>query len=132
MNQRLAYVMKKLVKEHNILMAQLEEQFSQGNLTLQKLWVNIQPCLETFSFLAEVCQDILNGNCRGGTTLSLLHDKTYSLVGQAATQELCLHLTQSACVPYFGILEKWLYKGMQLLCLVHTTQYTQVYICFVV
>ncbi len=30
----------------------------------------------------------------------------------AKGQELCLYLTQSACVPYFEILEKWIYKGI--------------------
>lgn len=28
------------------------------------------------------------------------------------TQELCLYLTQAASVPYFDILEKWIYKGI--------------------
>uniref|UniRef100_K1PPH0 Gamma-tubulin complex component n=1 Tax=Magallana gigas TaxID=29159 RepID=K1PPH0_MAGGI len=27
-------------------------------------------------------------------------------------QDLCLYLTQAACVPYFEILEKWIYKGI--------------------
>ena len=62
--------------------------------------------------LATICHDVINGGCRGGTTLSLLHDKTFSLVGEAASQDLCLYLTQAACVPYFGMLEKWLYKGL--------------------
>ena len=58
-----------------------------------------------------MCRDVINGNCRGGTTLSLLHEKTYSHVGEPSSQDLCLYLTQAACVPYFGMLEKWLYKG---------------------
>jgi hypothetical protein len=48
----------------------------------------------------------------GGKVLSLLHDRTSSFTGDPTGQELCLYLTQKACVPYMEILEKWVYKGV--------------------
>ena len=44
--------------------------------------------------------------------LSLLHEETTSYIGDPTGQELCLFLTQKACVPYMEILEKWMYKGI--------------------
>lgn len=52
------------------------------------------------------------GECMGGSTLSLLHDKTFNYTGDSQAQELCLYLTKAASVPYFEILEKWIYRGI--------------------
>ncbi|CAG2247110.1 GCP2 [Mytilus edulis] len=68
-NHALSASMRTLIKDYMVLVAQLEQQYRNGNLTLQKF-----------------CD--------------------------AKCQELCLFLTQSACVPYFEILEKWIYKGI--------------------
>lgn len=48
----------------------------------------------------------------GGATLSLLHDRTFNYTGDSQAQELCLYLTKAASVPYFEILEKWIYRGI--------------------
>lgn len=52
------------------------------------------------------------GECVGGATLSLLHDRSFSYTGDSQAQELCLYLTTAASVPYFEILEKWIYRGI--------------------
>lgn len=52
------------------------------------------------------------GECIGGATLSLLHDRSFSYTGDSQAQELCLHLTKAASTPYFEILEKWIYRGI--------------------
>lgn len=48
----------------------------------------------------------------GGSTLSLLHDRTFNYTGDSQAQELCLYLTKAASVPYFEMLEKWIYRGI--------------------
>lgn len=48
----------------------------------------------------------------GGSTLTLLHDRTFNYTGDSQAQELCLYLTKAASVPYFEILEKWIYRGI--------------------
>ncbi|KAG1670485.1 Gamma-tubulin complex component 2 [Nymphon striatum] len=81
-------------------------------LTLQKMWFYLQPTMLTMENLATVVKTIVMGNCRGGSVLSLLHNKTTSSSGDVKIQDLCLYLTQAATVPYFGILEKWIYRGL--------------------
>lgn len=111
-NHALSASMRTLVKDYMVLVAQLEQQYRNGNLTLQKFWFYIQPTMRTLDILASVANSINRGECIGGAVLSLLHEKTSGLIGDAKGQELCLFLTQSACVPYFEILEKWIYKGI--------------------
>lgn len=111
-NHALSSAMRTLIKDYMVLVAQLEQQLRVGSLSLQKLWFYIQPSIRTLDIMASVANSINRGECIGGAVLSLLHEKTYSFIGDIKGQELCLYLTQSACVPYFEILEKWIYKGI--------------------
>ncbi|XP_035664951.1 gamma-tubulin complex component 2-like [Branchiostoma floridae] len=111
-NHALCAAMRNLAKEYLILVAQLEHQSRQGQLSLQKFWFYVQPCKRTLEILAAIAETVNKGDCRGGAVLSLLHERTASLVGDSKAQDLCLYLTQAACVPYFEILERWIYKGI--------------------
>ncbi|KAK3086762.1 hypothetical protein FSP39_022926, partial [Pinctada imbricata] len=111
-NHALSAAMRTLTKDYMVLVAQLEQQYRTGNLTLQKMWFYIQPTMRTLDILASIANSVNRGECIGGAVLSLLHEKTSGLVGDSKGQDLCLYLTQSACVPYFEILEKWIYKGI--------------------
>lgn len=110
-NHALSSAMRTLVKDYMVLVAQLEQQLRLGSLSLQKLWFYIQPSMRTLEILSVIANSVNRGECIGGAVLSLLHEKTSSMIGDIKGQELCLYLTQSACVPYFEILEKWIYKG---------------------
>ncbi|KAJ8314612.1 hypothetical protein KUTeg_006762 [Tegillarca granosa] len=92
-NHALSAAMRTLIKDYMVLVAQLEHQFRTGNLTLQKLWFYIQPTIRTLEILSNISNSI-------------------NRYIDAKGQELCLYLTQSSCVPYFEILEKWIYKGI--------------------
>ncbi|XP_078663652.1 gamma-tubulin complex component 2-like [Branchiostoma floridae x Branchiostoma belcheri] len=111
-NHALCAAMRNLAKEYLILVAQLEHQSRQGQLSLQKFWFYVQPCKRTLEILATIAETVNKGDCRGGAVLSLLHERTASLVGDSKAQDLCLYLTQASCVPYFEILERWIYKGI--------------------
>ena len=111
-NHALAAAMKNLVRDYFTLVAQLETQLNGGQLTLQKMWFYLQPTMRTFELLASICRSIDKGDCRGGPVLSILHEKTTSMIGDAKAEELCLYLTQNACVPYFEMLQKWIFKGV--------------------
>ena len=111
-NHALAAAMKNLVRDYFTLTAQLETQLHAGQLTLQKMWFYLQPTMRTFELLASICRGIDKGDCRGGPVLSILHEKTTSMIGDAKAEELCLYLTQNACVPYFEMLQKWIFKGV--------------------
>ena len=112
-NQALGAAMRDLVKEYLIVAAQLEHQLLSGQLTLQKMWYYVQPCLRTLEVLSHVAFLVDKGECRGGKTLSVLH-RTASgggYVGDRSAQEVCLHLARTASRPYFEMLERWIYKG---------------------
>ncbi|KAL1264013.1 hypothetical protein QQF64_004368 [Cirrhinus molitorella] len=87
-------------------------EYGQGTLSLQKLWFYIQPTMRTMEILASIATSVDKGECMGGSTLSLLHDRTFNYTGDSQAQELCLYLTKAASVPYFEILEKWIYRGI--------------------
>uniref|UniRef100_H3AUY2 Gamma-tubulin complex component n=1 Tax=Latimeria chalumnae TaxID=7897 RepID=H3AUY2_LATCH len=111
-NHALAAAMRTLMKEYMILVTQLEHLQRQGMLSLQKLWFYIQPTMRTMEILASLATSVEKGECMGGSTLSLLHDRTFNYTGDSQAQELCLYLTKAASVPYFEILEKWIYRGI--------------------
>ncbi|XP_072875598.1 gamma-tubulin complex component 2 isoform X1 [Chlorocebus sabaeus] len=111
-NHALAAAMRALVKEHLILVSQLEQLHRQGLLSLQKLWFYIQPAMRTMDILASLATSVDKGECLGGSTLSLLHDRSFSYTGDSQAQELCLYLTKAASAPYFEVLEKWIYRGI--------------------
>lgn len=111
-NHALCAAMRTLLKEYLILVAQLEHQFRLGQLSLQKLWFYVQPCLRTMEILSSIVMAIDKASCKGGAVLTLLHEKTVGYTGDTKSQDLCLFLTQAACVPYFDILEQWIYKGI--------------------
>lgn len=111
-NHALTAAMRTLMKEYLILVTQLEHLQRQGLLSLQKLWFYIQPTMRTMEILASIASSLDKGECMGGATLSLLHDRTFNYTGDSQAQELCLYLTKAASVPYFEILEKWIYRGI--------------------
>nr|XP_048311264.1 gamma-tubulin complex component 2 isoform X2 [Myodes glareolus] len=111
-NHALAAAMRTLVKEYLILVTQLEQLHRQGLLSLQKLWFYIQPAMRTIDILASLATSVDKGECVGGLTLSLLHDRSFNYTGDSQAQELCLYLTKAASAPYFEILEKWIYRGI--------------------
>uniref|UniRef100_A0A8C6NR89 Gamma-tubulin complex component n=1 Tax=Nothobranchius furzeri TaxID=105023 RepID=A0A8C6NR89_NOTFU len=111
-NHALTAAMRTLMKEYLILVTQLEHLQRQGLLSLQKLWFYIQPTMRTMEILASIASSLDKGECMGGSTLSLLHDRTFNYTGDSQAQELCLYLTKAASVPYFEILEKWIYRGI--------------------
>ncbi|XP_069836856.1 gamma-tubulin complex component 2 isoform X4 [Dendropsophus ebraccatus] len=111
-NHALSAAMRTLVKEYMILVTQLEHLQRQGLLSLQKLWFYIQPTLRAMEVLASLAISLDKGECLGGATLSLLHDRTFGYTGDTQAQDLCLYLTKAASAPYFEILEKWIYRGI--------------------
>ena len=111
-NQALCAAMRGLVKEYCVVVAQLEHQLHLNQLSLQKLWYYVQPCMATLSVLDRIATTVSRGSCRGGKTLTTLHTITTGYIGEARTQELCLHLARVACQPYFTSLGQWVYCGL--------------------
>lgn len=108
----LCSAMRSLLKDYYVFVAQLEQQFRKGLLTLQKIWFYIQPSMKTIDILATVAIMIEKGNCKGASILTLLHEKTEAYTGDPKGKDLCLYLTQAASAPYFDILQNWIYQGV--------------------
>ena len=111
-NQALCAAMQELLKEYQVVVAQLEHQAHTGQLSLQKLWYYIQPCLATLTVLSRIATAIARGTCRGGKTLTTLHSITMGYIGEERAQELCVHLSRAACRPYFNSLAEWVHRGV--------------------
>lgn len=110
-NQALSSAMRELLKEYLLVSAQLESQHHHGNLTVQKVWYYVQPCLHALGIAARIAVSVSKGACRGGKTLSTLHSLTTGYTGDERSQELCLHLVKAACAPYFEMLGYWVFQG---------------------
>lgn len=111
-HQALSSSIRGLVREYLLLVAQLEYQFTCGQLTLQKLWYYVQPCIKTLELLAHIASTVNRArHCRGGRTLSLLHDITTGTMGDDRGQQLAEYVTSLSCVPFFDMLTEWLHKG---------------------
>lgn len=111
-NQALSAAMRSLLREYLLIVVQLEHQFNIGELTLQKMWYYIQPCMRTMSVLAQVASTVNKArHCRGGRTLTLLNAMTSGMLGDQKSQEVILHLTRSSSAPFFEMLSLWLQRG---------------------
>lgn len=111
-NQALAASMRDLLEDYTILVTQLEHKLvNQGSLTLPKCWFYVQPSLAYMAVLATCAQAIWEGKCYGGKTLGALHKRATSLTGDTRAKDICLFLAKAASVPYFNMLESWVYRG---------------------
>ncbi|XP_075727650.1 gamma-tubulin complex component 2 isoform X2 [Rhipicephalus microplus] len=111
-NQAVAACMRELLEDYTILITQLEHKLvSQGALTLHKCLFYVQPCLAYMAVLATCAQAIWEGKCYGGSTLGTLHKRATSLTGDTKAKDICLYLAKAASVPYFKMLEGWVYRG---------------------
>ncbi|CAL8083795.1 unnamed protein product [Calicophoron daubneyi] len=111
-NQALASGMRKLTKDYMVLICQLEHQYKLGELTIAKLKFFLQETATVFTQLARIAADISTANCAGGAVLSLLHNTARTVYGVKQMHELMNHLLIVASVPFFKILQKWIYRGV--------------------
>ncbi|XP_023945921.2 gamma-tubulin complex component 2 isoform X2 [Bicyclus anynana] len=100
-----------LLKDYYTMVAQLETEQMSSSLTLQKLWYFVLPTMHTMQVLAAIVTSIGKSELRGGSVLTVLHEKTSTLTGDARAQEIALFLTERACRPYLNILDQWIHKG---------------------
>lgn len=100
---------KDLLKEYVVVVAQLEHRARQGELSLQKLWFYIQPSMRTIDLLFQVV--VACNTSYGGALLTTIH-ATSASVGDGIARDTLMHLLHRASVPYFRMLELWLYFGV--------------------
>lgn len=55
--------MRTLLKDYLVLVAQMEHQFKQGSLTLQRMWFYLQPCIHTLEVVGSIARNISAVRC---------------------------------------------------------------------
>ncbi len=68
--QALAAALRALLRQHLVLVAQLETQHRAGALPLQRLWLALQPVLPTFAWLADVVDEATRVRACGNLRLT--------------------------------------------------------------
>ncbi|KAJ4456756.1 putative Gamma-tubulin complex component 2 [Paratrimastix pyriformis] len=108
----LSGALRTTLKDHLVLVTQLEESWRQGQLTLQKLLWYVQPHIQLLVSLEKLMRTVGDGNLRGGELLSVLHSQATSAGGSALFQQVYGHLVECACEPYLRMLSEWIYRGV--------------------
>uniref|UniRef100_A0A1I8H2W9 Gamma-tubulin complex component n=3 Tax=Macrostomum lignano TaxID=282301 RepID=A0A1I8H2W9_9PLAT len=110
-NQALSGSITALLRDLGVLVCQLEHQQRIGQLRLHRLHCCLQEPARVLETLAEIAHDVNQGECLGGSVLSLLHDKACASAGDPKRHRLLLHLTKAASRPFFDMLQTWVYRG---------------------
>lgn len=110
-NQAFIGFIRSSLKEYFGLIAQLEILHLKNDLTLQKMWYFLNSSKETLEILKYVCYKIKQGSCIGGATLSIMHEKTNSNVGNVNVYGFCLQMIKLSSKPFLKILERWITEG---------------------
>uniref|UniRef100_A0A183AN02 Gamma-tubulin complex component n=1 Tax=Echinostoma caproni TaxID=27848 RepID=A0A183AN02_9TREM len=111
-NHALAGAIRRLIKDYLVLLCQLEHQYRIGQLGIARLQFFLRDSATIFTQLSRVVMDITRGNCLGGAVLSLLYDHARTVYGVKQMNELLSYLLRAASVPFFTILQKWIYRGV--------------------
>uniref|UniRef100_A0A8D8BTZ4 Gamma-tubulin complex component n=1 Tax=Culex pipiens TaxID=7175 RepID=A0A8D8BTZ4_CULPI len=110
--QALRAALQSIVNDYYLSITQLEDLFLKQQLTFHKLLYFLRPVFHTMEVLAETVTAIRQTNCRGGTVLTLLHDKITSTTGDEKSQKVLIHLIEQAAVPYMEMLQLWIREGV--------------------
>lgn len=110
--QSLRAALQSIVNDYYLSITQLEDLFLKNQLTFHKLLYFLRPVFHTMETLAETVTAIRQTNCRGGTVLTLLHDKITATTGDEKSQKVLIHLIEQAAVPYMEMLQLWIREGV--------------------
>jgi len=122
-----AGALRQCLKEHLVMVAQLQSQHRAKGLRLQQLWYFLQPAARALATLHSLLQAVvappppassgavgsgnIRGPCSGGALLRLLHERRRSAVGAPEGVALLDFLLQRAAAPFFELLQAWIYRG---------------------
>lgn len=86
----------------------MDQEFVQGELTLQKLWYYVQPSLRIIEAIHKLV--LANSKLTGGALLSKIVDNLNMSTDTQAI-EVYQYLLQKAFIPYMRQLSEWIYYG---------------------
>lgn len=65
-----------------------------------------------FTHMDRLASNINTGECTGGAVLSIIHESLRLTATLNQVHDCMFFLMRSACVPFFQILRKWIYRGI--------------------
>jgi gamma-tubulin complex component 2 len=101
--------MRSLINEYTILIAQLEHQFRNGSLSLQKLFFYTQPALRTLAALDDIVYSV--GYRIGGDLLNVIDRLRSECGGDRKVHSLYSYLLSKSSIPTFNMLTRWVHYG---------------------
>lgn len=97
-----------LLKEYKLKITQIDVELEKNDLTLQKLWYYLQPCMRTLECLHKFVEEA--ENLKGGALLNTIFKSMLSS-SDAIHKKLFTFLLEKASVPYLDMLSKWIHYG---------------------
>jgi gamma-tubulin complex component 2 len=105
----LCAALKKIMREFDVLIAQLEHKYQQNDLSLQKMMFLLQPSKTTLMMLDRLCQRLLN--TVGGHMLDVLHGCMLEQ-GDNQARDLHHHLLMESSRPFLRMLSLWIFRSV--------------------
>lgn len=110
-NQALAASLSNEIIEYMNNVLNLEYLKETQGLNLHVAWCALQEVTNKMRIMAKIVDYVNRENAKGATSLNILHRCTSNALADPEAEKICLKLTKAACVPYFEMIEKWIYKG---------------------
>lgn len=110
--QALRSVLKTIMTDYYLSIAQLDDLRCRKGLSMQRLLQFLKPVFPTMEELAATVSEIWRNNSRGGQVLTLLHNRITATSGTNHAQRVLVHLIESAAVPFMEMLQLWIYRGV--------------------
>ncbi|KAL9657607.1 hypothetical protein ABK040_012686 [Willaertia magna] len=102
-----------LEKEYMLYINQIDVLFKKEQLSLQKLYYHLQNgAWKTMEILERLTNEIVSSNAQGGALLNAIHKVSTSITIDDRTQKLFNFILGKSCVPYFEMIEQWIFKGI--------------------
>lgn len=97
---------KSILRDFDVIVAQLEMLLEAGGLSLHKMFFYLQPSKSVLRLLASICEKVSEES--GGSLLEVLHGCMLTQ-GDSKSRKLIETLLNQAAKPYLQILEKWIF-----------------------
>ncbi|XP_052872550.1 gamma-tubulin complex component 2 homolog [Anopheles cruzii] len=110
--QALRSVLKAIMTDYYLSIAQLDDLRCRPGLTMQRLLQFLKPVFPTMEELAATVSEIRATNCRGGQVLTLLYNRITATSGTNHTQRVLERLIEAAAVPFMEMLQLWIHRGV--------------------
>ncbi|GJQ13009.1 hypothetical protein GpartN1_g4800.t1 [Galdieria partita] len=105
-------MLKSLIHEYYRRIVSIESLLRRGELSLQTLWLSLQPCFRTMAVLRRIVDALESPDIRGSLALGTLHSITLQLQGDPDAHEVAKNIMKVAFQPMIDFLSLWLNSGV--------------------